>query len=206
MITKIKNRFNQNLLLKLFSILKFKNSKNVWNKILTIGVVVIFVSCTRPQPRKPVTQSTSTFLQESIIRNKIINKVEEEAFIKLMQADSSKDYITSEYGFWYYYNNKISETSALPKTGDEVTFTYEIRDINDEIIYTKEELGEKNYLVDKQELITGLQDGIKLMKEGETVTFLFPSHKAYGYSGYKKIKSNEPLIYEVTLHKILTNN
>ena len=44
------------------------------------------------------------------------------------------------------------------------------------------------------------------MKVGETVTFLFPSHKAFGYSGYQKINSNEPLIYTVTLQKInLTN-
>jgi gliding motility-associated peptidyl-prolyl isomerase len=93
----------------------------------------------------------------------------------------------------------------FPVKGDEVVYTYEIRDVNDQILYTKEELGERNYLVDRQELISGLQDGLKLMKEGEEVVFLFPSHKAYGYSGYQKIAGNQPLIYTIELIKILTN-
>ena len=65
-----------------------------------------------------------------------------------------------------------------------------------------EELGTKSYLVDKEELITGLQDGIKLMKEGETISFLFPSYKAFGYTGNDKVGPNEPLIYSVQLLKI----
>ena len=149
----------------------FTKIKNNFSFLSGISIVALLISCTTPQPRKPVVQKTSSFLQESIERNKIINKVEEKALKALMESDTSKNYITSESGFWYYYNTKNSEVSELPKTGDEVIFTYEIKDINNEAIYTKEELGEKNYLVDKQELITGLQDGLKLMKEGENSYF-----------------------------------
>jgi len=51
-------------------------------------------------------------------------------------------------------------------------------------------------------MISGLHDGIQLMKEGETITFLFPSYKAYGYSGNEKVNPNEPLIFTVELLKI----
>ena len=41
------------------------------------------------------------------------------------------------------------------------------------------------------------------MKEGETVTFIFPSHKAFGYYGDKdRIGTNIPIITEVTLNSI----
>ena len=51
----------------------------------------------------------------------------------------------------------------------------------------------------------GLRDGIKLMKKGETITFLFPSHMGYGYHGdNEKIGSNEPLMCTVTLNGIKT--
>ena len=41
------------------------------------------------------------------------------------------------------------------------------------------------------------------MKKGETITFLFPSHMAYGYHGdNEKIQSNEPLICTVRLNDI----
>ena len=46
----------------------------------------------------------------------------------------------------------------------------------------------------------GLRDGIKLMRKNETITFLFPSHVAYGYHGDdRRIGHNEPLICTVTL-------
>ncbi|PJC60215.1 MAG: gliding motility-associated peptidyl-prolyl isomerase GldI, partial [Flavobacteriales bacterium CG_4_9_14_0_2_um_filter_35_242] len=53
---------------------------------------------------------------------------------------------------------------------------------------------------------TGLQNGLKLMKENEEVMFLFPSFLAYGVLGdRKKIKTNQPLIYTVYLKKIINN-
>ena len=60
--------------------------------------------------------------------------------------------------------------------------------------------------MDKEELFTGLREGLKLMKPGETVTFLFPSQKAYGYYGDEdKIGINTPLICEVTVNTIRQN-
>jgi gliding motility-associated peptidyl-prolyl isomerase len=174
--------------------------------IFLLLLIVFFVSCDKPTPRKPVVRKSSTFLKESIERNKVINKLEEEALLQLMASDSSHHYLSSANGFWYYYISKDSISSKSTGTGDEVFYSYEIKDINSKVLYTMDELGERSYLIDKQELITGLQDGLKLMKEGEIVTFLFPSHKAYGYSGYKKIGSNQPLIYTVTVNKIVFNN
>lgn len=172
------------------------------NNILFFSLIVLFITCTTPQPRKPVIRKTSTFLKESIERNKIINKIEEAAFNDLMAQDSTYEYLNSDNGFWYYYVKKDSLNDKFPVKGDVLSYTYEIKDINKKVLYTKEELGLRTYKVDQQELISGLQDGLKLMKVGETVTFLFPSHKAYGYAGYDKINSGQPLIYTVTLEKI----
>ena len=61
--------------------------------------------------------------------------------------------------------------------------------------------------MDKEDVLLGLRDGIKTMKKGEKVTFLFPSHKAYGYHGdNNKIGTNEPLLCTVTLNDIKTDN
>jgi len=174
-------------------------------KLIFLALIVFFVSCDNPTPRKPVVRKSSSFLKESIERNKAINKLEEDSLLKFMERDSTHHYLSSASGFWYYYMSKDSTSKKLPNIGDEVFYSYEIKNINNEVLYTIHELGERSYLVDKQELITGLQDGLKLMKEGEIVTFLFPSHKAYGYSGYKKIGSNQPLIYTVTVNKIVFN-
>jgi len=173
------------------------------NKLILLIITVFVLSCTKSIPRKPVIRNSSTFLDESVERNKIINKLEEKAFLELMKKDTIHHYISSANGFWYYYVNKNLASPKLPTRGDEVIYSYTIKNINDQVLYTEEDLGERSYLVDKQELITGLQDGLKLMKEDEVVTFLFASHKAYGYSGYQKIGSNQPLIYTVRLKKII---
>ncbi|PID70532.1 MAG: gliding motility-associated peptidyl-prolyl isomerase GldI [Flavobacteriales bacterium] len=165
-------------------------------------LLVLIAACSSPEPRKPVVRKTGTFLKESIERNKIIKQIEEEVFKKYIELDSAATYINSDNGFWYTYIDKNTESDDLPNPGDEIFYTYSIALPNGEILYTREEIGNRNYIVDKQEVITGLQDGLKLMKAGESVKFLFPSFKAYGYSGYKKIASNQPLVYIVTVLNI----
>ncbi|MFT5751617.1 MAG: FKBP-type peptidyl-prolyl cis-trans isomerase, partial [Dokdonia sp.] len=63
------------------------------------------------------------------------------------------------------------------------------------------------YQIDQsnQDLISGIREGLKLMKEGETITVLLPSHKAYGYYGFEdKIGSNVSIRSTITLNKIKT--
>lgn len=167
--------------------------------------ILLALSCSKPEPRKPIIRKTSSFMHESIERNKVLNKLEDDMIRLKIEKDSLHSYINSQHGFWYFYIEKDTLSNKSPIPGEEVVFTYEIKDLKDSIIYSKEELGEKNYFIDKEELITGLQDGIKLMKEGETIVFLFPSYKAFGYTGFGRVKPNQPLIYTVQLKQIKKN-
>lgn len=172
--------------------------------LFAIGLLVF--SCAKPEPRKPIIRKTSSFMHESIERNKVLNKLEDDRIRLKMAKDSVHSYKNSEHGFWYYYKKKDTLSNYYPSKGDEVSFSYEIKGLDEKVIYDKETLGVQNYLIDKEELITGLQEGIKLMKEGEIIVFIFPSYKAYGYTGFKKIQSNQSLIYTVELNKIKTKN
>ena len=141
-------------------------------------------------------------MSESIERNKILTKAENQLLQMKIEGDSLNSYLNSEQGFWYYYEKKDTLEAPVPETGDQVVFNYEVRDLAERVIYSEEELGPQSYLVDKEELISGLQDGLKLMKEGERVIFLFPSYKAYGYTGSERIEPNQPLMYKVDLIKV----
>ncbi len=168
-------------------------------------VSLFFVSCKSPEARRPVTHSSGSFIKESVERNKEIFKQEEALFKKIMQNDTSHTFITSQKGFWYYYNKKDTLATRFPKIGDTVIFDYDIKHLDGKTILTKTEIGEQHYIIDKtnQELISGIRDGIKLMKEGEVVTFLFPSYKAYGYYGIEnKLGTNVPIKSTVTLKSI----
>lgn len=162
----------------------------------------ILISCSNTEARKPIVRKTSSFMSESIERNKVLSQAENALFEKKMKIDSTREYFNSERGFWYSYDEKAGPDAPIASEGDQVLYTYEVMDLTGGVIFSKEEIGTLTYQVDKQELISGLQDGLKLMRQGETMTFLFPSHKAYGYTGSERIAPNQPLVYKVELIQV----
>lgn len=167
----------------------------------------VAISCKSPEARRPVNQSSGSFIQQSAERNKTLYKKEEKMIAEIISKDSATEYEASPSGFWYYYNVKDTINTPKPKLGDVVTFTYDIKDLNGQTIVSEIENGLQQYQVDQsnQDLISGIRDGIKIMKAGETVTFLFPSYKAYGYYGInQKIGANVPVQSTVTLKSIQT--
>ena len=176
------------------------------NKLLTLVFVLLIFSCKTPEARRPVSAKSGSFIDASVERSKKLNAHEKASIEKLM-TQNKQDYIASESGFWYYYNNKVNiDTLKTPAFGDIVNYNYNVKTINGNLIYSTEDIKTQTYAMDKQELFTGLREGLKLMKSGETVTFLFPSQKAYGYYGDEnKIGTNTPLICEVTVNSITHN-
>ena len=171
-------------------------------------MVIIFVltSCKSPEARRPISQTTSSFISKSVSKNKNLIKFEEKLIQGYMINNPENNYIASEYGFWYYYVTKSSLEGERPIFGDILNFKYAISDFNNQNIYTKEELGNRKYNMDKQELFTGLREGLKLLKAGETIVCLFPSQKAFGFYGDdNKIGPNTPLICSITLNLITKN-
>ena len=169
-------------------------------------IILILFSCNNPQPRKPILRKSSSAMQESVLYNKSLIANQENNFKELMKIDSLSSYFTSENGFWYKFNLK-TKNNYFPKAKDEVVYSYEIFDLNNQLIYSENELGVQSYIVDKEEIVEGLREGLKLMKVGDNVTFLFPSHKVFGYLGdQNKIRVNQPLVYNVKLIKINKKN
>lgn len=177
---------------------------NSFKPILLVAVTIFIASCSEKQARQPISHSSGTFMKESIDRNKKLNEQEKMAINKIIQKDTAFIYNRSEKGFWYAYESKSTE-NVFPVKGDVVNFDYEITDLYGNTIYTAEELKTQTYHVDKQNIMSGLRNGIKLMHKGDKVKFIFPSQSAYGYHGDdKKIGTNQPIICLVTLNEIKT--
>ena len=171
-----------------------------------IFLIFSLVASCNVEPRRPILRKSSSGIEQSVTLNKKIIAQQESDFNKIIKRDSLNVYIASDLGFWYTFNYK-SEASYFPKNEDEVVYSFEVYNLNYDIIYTQEEIGIRNYIVDKQEIIEGLREGLKLMNVGDIATFLFPSHKVFGYLGDQiKIGINQPLIYKVQLIKINKKN
>ena len=154
----------------------------------------LFLSCEGPQPRRPVEVKSGSFLKFSAERNKILLEMEKTQMEALIVRDSLHEYLSSASGFRYYYDRALPGEGYHPKPDDLVTLTYNLRTWNEDTLYRQEEIGIIRYKVDKQELFPGLRYSVKLLKEGETATFLFPSSLGYGYHGDdERIGPNVPL-------------
>ncbi len=172
--------------------------------IITLLLLASLVSCKSPEARLPISHQTGSFINASVERNIKLNKKEKERIEQIMKADTDSDYIASESGFWYTYETKIEQDTIKANFGDIINFDYNVKTLNGQIIYSDEEITPRDYKMDKEELFTGLREGLKLMKPGETVTFLFPSQKAYGYYGdTNRIGTSVPLMCKVTVNSII---
>jgi gliding motility-associated peptidyl-prolyl isomerase len=176
--------------------------KNFSKIVLLIVVFMTFLSCKQQQQaRMPISRSSGTFMKESAARNKKLIAGEEGKIDSIIKSNPKIQYVASKKGYWYHYQIKNENDTLRPKKGDVAQFDYEIMDLKGNVVYSEVELRPQTYLVDKQNILMGLRDGIKLMRKNEKVTFLFPSHMAYGYRGDNKlIKSNQPIICTVTLN------
>ncbi|MBT8300471.1 MAG: gliding motility-associated peptidyl-prolyl isomerase GldI [Maribacter sp.] len=167
-----------------------------------IGLVFCLASCGSPEPRRPVKVKSGS-LNASVERSKKLLALEEGLMKNIMAQDSLRKYEHSAAGAWYYYVQKNEAATYFPQPNDLVTLTYNVMSFSNDTIYSGEEIGIIKYKVDKQELFPGLRNSVKLLKEMETATFLFPSSLAYGYHGdNNKIGINVPIKSTVTVLKI----
>lgn len=174
--------------------------------LLFLFLLLMIFSCQKPEPREPVITRSGHFLKHSVERNKAIQAEQEKIILSLIEQDTSQTYEISREGFWYTYINKNEQDSLTPGFGDLVNFNYDISDLHGNPIYTEEEIGTREYKMDQEDLFTGLRKGLKMMKEGETVTFYFPSSVAFDYYGDNdRIGHNIPIRSTVTLNSIKTN-
>jgi gliding motility-associated peptidyl-prolyl isomerase len=176
--------------------------KVIFISLFLLGIVLTGCS-QQQQARPPVSRHEGSFMKESVERNKKLVASEESQIDSIIKSNPAIKYIASDKGYWYHYETQNTTDSITPKRGDVAFFNYEVKDLKGNMIYSETELQPQVYYVDKENIMMGLRHGIKLMNKGEKVTFLFPSHMAYGYHGdNKKIGTNQPLICSVTLNDI----
>ncbi len=162
--------------------------------LLTLG------GCNKTEARRAVNLTKVSELNKTIAINKRIFLEEQNLIKKYIELDSTLAYINSGKGFWYAYLIK-NDNSVKPIRGDNIVFEQELIGLDGTILYTKKDLGLRSYVVDKEHIIKGLKEGLKIMGEKEEIKFIFSSFVAYRMNGDAsgRIGSNEPIISKIKL-------
>ena len=165
---------------------------------LILLLSLLFQFCTDAQPRKPINKSKTSFLNNSAQRNKALLAREESLLKMAAEQDSAFSFQLTATGFLYAYQHVENSESPLPVKGEKVKFEYQIETLDQKVLYSRSTLGVTEYATDEEDFLPALREGLRLMREGDIVVFLFPSYLCYGYQGDgDKIKINQPLRFTI---------
>ncbi|NIJ45468.1 gliding motility-associated peptidyl-prolyl isomerase [Wenyingzhuangia heitensis] len=171
--------------------------KHSWLFILGM----LFVSCTQSKPRRAINKvKASKKVEYSILYNKKINSIQEKLIKDYIQKDSLLTYEYSPYGFAYAVVKSSTKPKKVIKESSVLTFSKSVFLLNNKEVYPEEILTVK---LNTSNLIKGIIEGLKLMREDEEIKFIFSSFVAHGLNGDKnKIGSHTPIVVNIKLLKI----
>lgn len=107
-----------------------------------------------------------------------------------------------ESGLYYY--EAVAGTGDALRAHDTVYVVYTGKFLNGSIFDTNVGKDTLSFPVGENEwVIPGFDEGVSYMKKGSRSIFIIPSSLAYGPTGYMYISGYTPLLFEVTLGRIV---
>jgi FKBP-type peptidyl-prolyl cis-trans isomerase FkpA len=101
-------------------------------------------------------------------------------------------------GLRYMVIKKGKGKTVLP--GMEATINYKVKLLDGTLCYSSDVLGSKTFLVEQDNVESGLHEGIQKLREGDMALFILPSHLAHGLLGDEsKIPTHASVVYEIEL-------
>ena len=128
---------------------------------------------------------------------------EEELQINLFLSHHS-DLQLQPSGSGLRYQILKSSNGIKAESGDSVDVLMKINLLDGTLCYRTDSSEVDQFLVDKSQVESGIQEGIKLMKEGEKAVLILPSNLAHGLLGdFEKIPPMSPIVVNLELVKVI---
>jgi FKBP-type peptidyl-prolyl cis-trans isomerase FkpA len=163
-------------------------------------VVSLFFSCGNNNDKEEKPINPIEYKQDLEEANKKLNQNEAEdiaAFIKRYGWDMQE---TGSGLRYYIYNEGKGRQVEKFKL---VTIRFKTKLLTGEQLYSSEKDGNKEFILGQSSEISGLEEGLLLMKEGDKAKLIVPSHLAFGLLGdQEKIPMRACLVYDVEVLKV----
>lgn len=167
-----------------------------------ILLTLAFVSCKSEKAENDVVKDWST--EKSTEFSKRVT-AEEEIEIRAFLARKPQWKMTkSGTGLHYFISGSAEGPLAQPE--DYVDVEYKISLLDGTVCYQTDADEVEEFKVDRAQVESGVQEGIKLMSQGQKAVFIIPSHLAHGIAGdMSKIPPLSTILVELTLIKLYQN-
>jgi len=174
------------------------------HKLFYFSILVLLISCI--QSCKEETEKVSSKNEWSDSTSVGFNRdriKEEELQINLyLSHHSNLKLIPTGSGLRYQISKQSNGIKV--ESGDSVDVVLKINLLDGKLCYKTDTLEVDQFLVDRSQVESGIQEGIKLMKEGEKAVFILPSNLAHGLLGdFEKIPPMSPIVVNLELIKVI---
>jgi FKBP-type peptidyl-prolyl cis-trans isomerase len=164
---------------------------------LFISLFILLFSCNSNSPKKEIAWDKN----KSIEMNKRIAQKEQLDIAMYLEHRKGLDMKRSGSGLYYCVYKKSEGDTA--RTGMEAGVRYTISFLNGDTCYVTPKDEIVYFKIDKTDIESGVQEGIKKMKLGEKAILIIPSHLAHGITGdNNKIPPITPLVVDIELLKL----
>lgn len=165
--------------------------------VLFVFLSIVLVACSSSTEKKEIdwTKQKSIEMNQRIAQKEKLNiamYLEHRKMLNMQQTGS---------GLYYGIYKKTDGDSA--KTGMEAGVKYIITFLNGDTCYVTPKDEIVYFKIDKTDIESGVQEGVKKMKLGEKAILIIPSHLAHGITGdNNKIPPITPLVIDLELKEL----
>lgn len=167
-------------------------------RIVSFLILLSIISCQNNNNVAQAPKLTADQVTEKLVEaNRNAIEIENKQIDTLI-ARSDWDMLATSTGLRY----EVLKTGNGAKTafGKFVRIKYDVKLISGKSIYSSEKTGPKDFKIGSGGVESGLEEGILLLRVGDSARFILPSYLAHGLSGDQNlIPPKSTLIYTLKL-------
>ena len=170
---------------------KYMGIKN----IVILSLIISLVSCREKATNRSFNPRPGK--DEMVDLNRYLVQKDRERIKNYIERKSLNMY-ESPTGLWYQIKNE--GTGKNFADNDKIVMNYECSLLDGTKCYSSKDLGPKEIILGRGEMVSGLNEGLRLLKPGAEAIFIIPPFMAYGLLGDRKmIPSRSVIVYTVNI-------
>ncbi|NSW45360.1 MAG: FKBP-type peptidyl-prolyl cis-trans isomerase [Bacteroidales bacterium] len=169
--------------------------------ILGLFILLLIIACSQGH-RKPKSDEEVLAYKEPLVKVNAILVDRDSLKIARYCKRNNLKLTVGKNGLWYQIQHIGKGDSA--QYGKVANIKYKVWILETgKICYCSDSSGIKSFRVGKDDVESGLDIGIRMMREGDKAMFILPPNLAYGLLGDEKcIPARSIIVYEVELVKV----
>jgi FKBP-type peptidyl-prolyl cis-trans isomerase FkpA len=163
--------------------------------LVLVGLITMAASCNNePESNMPTQQQVNRSMED-------INREfarDERQMIESYIEQHGLEMASTGTGLRYFIYEEGQGEMAL--NGQTASVNYKVSLLNGDEVYSSAENGVKEFLIGRDNVETGIHEGILHMNVGSKGIFILPSHLAHGLSGDNdRIPPRSSVVYDIEL-------